>query len=149
MTELIRKKRDQFTYFNFGDIVMEEHVIDTLISKSKLARENSYSPYSGFKVGAALLSKSGQIYTGCNYENASFGAGVCAERVALGTALANGEREFIAVCVCAEKIVSPCGICRQSLAEFGDMDVIFCDLEGNHKIYRLSALLPEAFKLDT
>lgn len=127
---------------------MTESDINELISKSRLARENSYSPYSNFKVGAALLAKSGRIYTGCNFENASFGAGVCAERVALGNAIAKGELEFDAVCVCADRIVSPCGICRQSLAEFGDMDVICCDSSGGYKVYRLSALLPEAFELN-
>lgn len=126
---------------------MSGQLIEELIRLSAAARENSYSPYSNFKVGAALLANSGKIYTGCNFENASFGAGVCAERVALGSALAAGERRFEAICVCGERVITPCGICRQSLAEFGDMDVICCAPGGERRVYRLSALLPEAFEL--
>ena len=119
-----------------------------LISSSIEVRENSYSPYSKFKVGAALLAESGKIYIGCNFENASFGAGTCAERVALGSAIAAGERRFRAICVSAERIVTPCGICRQALSEFGDM-VVFCqDTNRNMKRFTLSELLPEAFGLN-
>lgn len=112
------------------------------------ARENAYAPYSKYKVGAALLAKSGKVYAGCNFENASFGAGTCAERVALGAALAAGEREFVAVACAADGSVTPCGICRQALAEFGDIAVYCAGVDdGNVREYRLSELLPHAFEL--
>ena len=86
------------------------------------------------------------MFCGCNFESASFGAGVCAERVALGAALSAGEREFKAICVCGNQdTITPCGICRQALIEFGDIDVICCDINGNSKEYKLKDLLPEAF----
>lgn len=120
-----------------------------LISKAIYVRNNAYSPYSNYKVGAALLAKSGKIYLGSNFENASFGAGVCAERVALGCALSAGEREFIAICVCGSNAnITPCGICRQSLSEFNDIEIICCDDNGNFNKYILSDILPEAFKPD-
>lgn len=115
-----------------------------LINAAKKAKENSYSPYSNFKVGAAVLSKSGKIYLGTNYENASFSATVCAERNALGAAIANGERAFKAIAICGDKKAFPCGICLQSLIEFGEMDVIIVSEEP--EIYKLSSLLPNAFK---
>ena len=128
-------------------ISINEKQLSELIEKSLAARENAYAPYSNFKVGAALLAESGKIYTGCNFENASFGAGTCAERVALGSALAAGERKFLAICVTAGRIVTPCGICRQALSEFGDLEVFCADTNGNSKRFRLSELLPEAFEL--
>ena len=79
-------------------------------------------------------------------ENAAFGAGVCAERVALGAALSSGEREFLAICVCGQnKNITPCGICRQSLSEFNDIEVICCDEYGNTQEYSLSNILPLSF----
>lgn len=117
-----------------------------LISSSIEVRENSYSPYSKFRVGAALLAESGKIYTGCNYENSAFGAGVCAERVALGAAISAGERRFEAICVSGKAGITPCGICRQALYEFGDMLVISCGADGGEvKEFRLSELLPAGF----
>ena len=118
-----------------------------LIAKAKEARKNAYCPYSKFAVGAALLAKSGKIYCGSNFENASFGAGACAERVALGAALSAGERKFSAIAVCAgERTVTPCGICRQALCEFGDIEVICTDASGALvQSFMLSHLLPEAF----
>ena len=119
-----------------------------LVSAALTARENAYAPYSNYKVGAAILTADGKIYTGANFENASFGAGICAERVALGAALAAGERKFEAVaCTAANSSVTPCGICRQALAEFGDMDVICTGDDGEIREYRLSELLPHGFKL--
>ena len=123
-------------------------LLDSLTKSSLSAREAAYAPYSGFRVGAALLAESGKIYIGCNFENASFGAGTCAERVALGSAVAAGERRFRAICVTAERIVTPCGICRQALSEFGDMEVFCQDTAGNIKRFTLSELLPEAFELN-
>ena len=122
-----------------------------LLAAARAVRLNSYSPYSNYKVGAALLAASGKIYVGANFENAAYGAGTCAERVALGAALAAGEREFVAVCVCgADNTVSPCGICRQALSEFGDMTVLCIGAEGSTaanaiRELKLSALLPESF----
>lgn len=120
-----------------------------LVKEAISVRNNSYSPYSNFQVGAALLAKSGAIYVGSNFENSSFGAGVCAERVALGSALSAGEREFIAICICTnDAYVTPCGICRQALIEFSDIDIICCDDKGNINEYTLSEMLPASFKLD-
>lgn len=125
----------------------DNRTIALLINKALSARENSYSPYSRFKVGAALLADNGKIYCGSNFENVSFGAGVCAERVALGSALSAGERSFTAIAVCAgDTPTAPCGICRQALLEFGDIDVICANASGSEfKTYRLSELMPGAF----
>lgn len=117
-----------------------------LIKKAISVRKNSYSPYSNYKVGAALLSTNGKIYVGANFENAAFGAGICAERVALGAALSAGERKFLAICVCGNNIdITPCGICRQALSEFNNIEIICCDESGNKKEYMLSSVLPYAF----
>ena len=120
---------------------------DILIEKAKEAREKAYVKYSNFKVGAALLGKSGKIYTGCNIENASYGATICAERVAFTKAISEGEKEFevIAIVSSNEDVTYPCGICRQFMSEFGlDLKLIFTD---GKKIaeYKLSDLLPYAF----
>ncbi len=110
------------------------------------AREKAYAPYSGFRVGAALLTRSGRVFTGANVENASYGLSVCAERVAAFKAVAEGEREFEAIAVATGNGVLPCGACRQVLNEFGpDMRVIVADAEGNMRTYRLSDLLPGGF----
>jgi cytidine deaminase len=114
------------------------------------AMEMAYVPYSNFNVGAALLGKSGKVYTGCNVECASFGGTNCAERTALFKAVSEGERDFTAIAIVSRTrdITAPCGICRQVLAEFGtDIDVILAkDLE--YKVYKLSALLPLNFTSD-
>jgi probable rRNA maturation factor len=113
------------------------------------AADFSYSPYSKFKVGAALLTGSGKIYTGTNVENISYGAGICAERTAVVKAVSEGETDFKAMAVASPGAeASPCGICRQVLAEFspaGDMLVIFGKDEACLKVMKLSQLLPEAF----
>lgn len=117
-----------------------------LLKLASEVRKQSYSPYSNYKVGAALLAKSGKMYIGSNFENAAFGAGVCAERVALGAALSAGEREFLAICICGQNYnIIPCGICRQSLSEFNDIEVICCDEHGNIQEYNLSDILPLSF----
>jgi len=118
-----------------------------LIGKAVEARRCAYSPYSKFKVGAALLAKSGKTYIGCSFENASFVAGTCAERVALGNAIVNGEQSFTAIAVCGgSEPCTPCGVCRQALIEFGDINVICSDSTGSIiKEYKLSELLPGAF----
>lgn len=119
-----------------------------LISAAREAAKNAYAPYSGYAVGAALLAKSGRIFTGCNFENASFGAGTCAERVALGSALAAGERDFEAIAVCGpDPDITPCGICRQALAEFGDLCVLCAGPDGEAREYTLAKLLPYGFRL--
>ncbi len=120
-----------------------------LIKKAKRARERAYAPYSKFKVGAALLAKSGKIYTGANVENATFGLTVCAERVAIFRAITNGEKYFVKIAVVVDKDepVTPCGACRQVLSEFAsNLKIICANLEGKTERYSLSELLPEAFE---
>lgn len=116
------------------------------------ARKNAYAPYSGFKVGAALLTVDGKIYSGCNVENSAFSPTVCAERVALFKAISEGERAFVAIAVAGGKEsiapTMPCGVCRQTLAEFcdGALKVIsVSDEAGNYTETTLGALLPNAF----
>ncbi len=123
-----------------------------LIEEARKAQQNSYSPYSGYKVGAALLGKSGQIYTGTNIENSSYGLSICAERTALFNAVNNGEVDFLAIAVCSNGpgYVYPCGACLQVLAEFvPDLQVIVSNEKDEFEQYLLSDLLPQAFKLST
>lgn len=119
-----------------------------LIDRAKAAREHAYAPYSHFPVGAALLGKSGRVYTGCNVENASYPAGICAERCAIAKAVSEGERDFLAIAVVADTAgpCAPCGMCRQVLAEFGhDLQVVMANLEGDVRILTASQCLPGAF----
>ena len=121
---------------------------DALIKRATEAVDNAYAPYSGFKVGAALLCKNGHIYSAGNIENASSGADICAERAALAKALASGEREFVAIAVAGNTAepISPCGICRQSLIEFGeDILVIMANMKGEAIIASAADLLPRPF----
>ena len=107
-----------------------------LLSEAIAARANAYAPYSQFPVGAALLARSGKVYRGVNVENASFGVTVCAERTALFTAIAAGERAFEAIAVVAdtEGPVRPCGACRQALAEFGtDLRIVMGNVAGTDR----------------
>ncbi len=122
-----------------------------LIQKAKEAREKSYSPYSHFKVGAALKTKSGKIYTGTNVENASYGLTVCAERVAVYKAVSEGEREFetLAIYTEAEELTPPCGACRQVLWEFSRNLVIILANHREEKALKLSDLLPLPFGKET
>jgi coenzyme F420-0:L-glutamate ligase/homotetrameric cytidine deaminase len=121
---------------------------DHLLEAAKQAMEQAYAPYSGFKVGAAVLCKGGAVYSAGNMENASSGAGICAERAAIARALASGEREFKAMAVvgdCNEPI-APCGICRQTLMEFGgEIEVVMANLQGMAVVASISELLPLAF----
>lgn len=114
-----------------------------LLDIAKKARENAYAPYSGFRVGAALLTTKGTVYTGCNVENLSFGATVYAERCAITKAVSEGERSFSAIAVYAgEKFTSPCGICLQTISEFAkDIDIILADGDAV-KTYKLQDLMP-------
>ncbi len=117
-----------------------------LIALALEARSRAYAPYSGYAVGAALLAASGEAYTGCNVENASYGLTICAERAAVSRAVCAGEREFEAIAVVTENGGSPCGACRQVLAEFSpDMRVLVADARGNHHTFALAELLPAHF----
>jgi len=118
---------------------------DDLVAAATQARENAYSPYSRFRVGAALLTRSGKIFTGCNVENISLGLTICAERNAVGAAIASGEKDFLAITIVADfdEPVLPCGACRQVLAEFNPkIEIITSTIEGRREIGLLSALLP-------
>jgi cytidine deaminase len=120
---------------------------DQLIQAATRARLNAYVPYSNYPVGAALLTTSGQIITGCNVENAAFGPTMCAERTAVFKAVSEGQRAFEAVAVVTENAGSPCGTCRQVMFEFAPgMLVIIADTDGTiHAEMILSELLPRGF----
>lgn len=110
----------------------------------------AYAPFSKFKVGAALLTKDGKVYTGCNIENSSFGATICAERTAFVKAISEGEREFAKIAiVCQNGEAWPCGICRQFMREFCDDDfsIITGNDEDSLRAYTMNEILPEGFKL--
>ena len=124
---------------------------DKLVAEAKKARENAYVPYSDFAVGAAVLTAEGDVYRGCNVENASLGLTNCAERTALFSAVANGEMEIEAIAVAADTPdpASPCGSCRQVLVEFNpDMEVVMVNTGGEEKITTAAELLPEYFTSD-
>lgn len=118
-------------------------MIETLVHKAFEAKKNAYIPYSHFAVGAAVLCTDGKIYTGCNIENASYPAGLCAERTAIFKAVSEGSLKLSAIAVTA----SPCGICRQVMAEFADSDfkIYICKDEENYDEYTLDELLPLSF----
>ena len=117
-----------------------------LIAVAALAREKAYAPYSGFPVGAALLARSGKVYTGCNVENASSGLTVCAERVAVFNAVSEGEQEFDTIAVVTATGASPCGACRQVLVEFGgSLRVLVADTQGHVLEFSVEQLIPYAF----
>ncbi len=119
-----------------------------LIEAAKNVREKAYAPYSNFKVGAALRTKAGKVFTGCNVESASYGLTVCAERVAIWKAVSEGETEFETIAVVADthELTPPCGVCRQIIWEFcGDVPVLFANLEGKNETVTMSELLPRAF----
>jgi cytidine deaminase len=122
---------------------------EMLVKEAEKAKSGAYAPYSGFRVGAALLSGSGKVYTGANIENISYGATNCAERTAVFKAVFEGERviDAIAVASDSEDFIYPCGICRQVLAEFGRKDTrILCsNSAGEFRAHTLEELLPNAF----
>jgi cytidine deaminase len=125
-----------------------KHTEDELIAAAADVRERAYAPFSNFKVGAAVETENGDIYTGCNVESASYGLTVCAERVAIWKGISRGVTEFgrIAVVVDTEELTPPCGICRQIIWEFcGDVPVILSNLHGKTETIRMSELLPRAF----
>ena len=138
---------------------MEENKITSrsLALKAIEAMKKSYSPYSHFTVGAALLTKEGKIYTGANIENASYTPTVCAERNAIFTAVHNGEREFLAIAIVGghqgdvKGITAPCGVCRQVMSEFCSPDfkvILVTSNEGDFEETTLGELLPYSFKLE-
>ena len=133
---------------------------DDLVKKAIQMLNFSYAPYSHFHVGAALLTKDGRIFTGCNVENAAFGPSNCAERTAIFKAVSEGCKDFSAIAIVGgiegkngkaeiQDFCPPCGVCRQVLAEFCDKDfqIILADKEGSQKIFTLGDLLPESFSL--
>lgn len=117
------------------------------------AMNNAYVPYSNYRVGAALLTKSGKIYTGCNIENAAYSPTVCAERTAIFKAVSEGEREFVKIAVAGGKNgeisgeFPPCGVCRQVMTEFcnGDFEILVVNSKNSFTVYKLSDILPYSF----
>jgi cytidine deaminase len=117
-----------------------------LVNAALVARERAYAPYSGYRVGSAVLAEDGTIVAGCNVENASYGATICAERVALSRAVAEGRRGFVAIAVVTADGGSPCGICRQVMVELGpEMDVLIGNTTGLIRLTNVRGLLPDAF----
>lgn len=122
---------------------------EELIQAATKAREQSYSPYSKFAVGAAILTKSGKVFTGCNVENRSFRLTICAEQSAVAEAVGAGEKEFLKIAVVTglTKPAMPCGACRQTLAEFGlDLEIITANTQGARETTTLVELLPHPFE---
>jgi cytidine deaminase len=119
---------------------------DDLVALPLVARPKAYAPYSRFAVGAAVKCKSGAVFVGANVENRSFSLTICAERVAMGAAIAGGERDFVAIAVTSDsdEPIVPCGACRQFLAEFNpDLIIVSATVRGDRKIDSLSRLLPD------
>ena len=121
---------------------------EELIAAALRAREQAYSPYSGFPVGAALETASGQVYTGCNVENVSTGLTICAERAAAMAAVCAGERSWRALAVVTSDGSMPCGACRQVLAEFAwpDLPIHVATVDGHYRTWTLGELYPEPFR---
>ncbi len=133
---------------------MEKDLIIKMIELAMKQLQFSYTPYSGFKVGAVLLTKSGKIYTGCNIENAAYTPTNCAERTAFFKAVSEGEREFQAICVVGGKdgvltdYAAPCGVCRQVMMEFCDpqqFQIILATAADHYDVFTLQELLPQGF----
>lgn len=122
-----------------------------LMELAEKACENAYAPYSKFKVGAALLSSDGRVFTGCNVENSSYGAGICAERTAAVKAVSEGAVRFSAIAIAnaGGGLTFPCGICRQFLSEFAEegFRIILRNDKGSLEIFTLEELMPHSFKL--
>jgi cytidine deaminase len=130
--------------------MLHEAMRHQLIDRARQAREAAYAPYSNFKVGAAVLTGTGEIFSGGNIENASFGATICAEQVAIFTAVAGGYRHLTALAVIADTPdpIPPCGLCRQVLAEFNpECQVLMANMAGQWRLVNLKTLLPAAFRL--
>lgn len=126
--------------------MISDEQCNQLVNAALTARDRSYAPYSRYRVGSAVLAEDGIIVTGCNVENASYGATICAERVALTRAVAEGKRGFVAIAVATADGGTPCGICRQVMVELGpEMDVLISDSTGAIRITSVRALLPDSF----
>lgn len=122
------------------------HPWNELLKQAIEAREKAYSPYSKYKVGAALLTTRGKVYTGCNIENAAYSPCMCAERTAIFKAVSEGERDFAAIAVVTINGGSPCGVCRQVMREFAsNLTVVIGDIEGHYRVLTLTDLLPDSF----
>jgi cytidine deaminase len=120
----------------------------TLAKRALVARTFSYSPYSRFRVGAALLSKSGKVFTGCNVESSSYGLTICAERTALFKAVSEGHKKFKAIAIASDEngFTSPCGACRQVIFDLaGNIDIILTKKNGETRVIKMDELLPHAF----
>jgi len=121
---------------------------NNLIKTATEARAKAFAPFSNFKVGAVLATKDGEIFTGCNIENASYGLTMCAERVAIFKAISEGESKFQTLVIVAdtENLTPPCGACRQIIWEFcGDVEIVLANLQGKTETMRMSELFPRAF----
>jgi cytidine deaminase len=119
-----------------------------LAKRALAARRFSHSPFSHFRVGAAVLTSTGRVFTGCNIENSSYGLTICAERTALFKAVSEGHRKFTAIAIAADRsnLTPPCGACRQVMIDLaGDLDVILVNRRGAMKIFTMKQLLPHAF----
>lgn len=122
--------------------------IEKLIDAAKRARTTAYAPYSGFKVGAALQTGDGSIFTGCNVENTTYGLSICAERVVITKAVSEGHKDFVRLVVVSDhnEPISPCGACRQFMLEFDPkMEVVMVGDNGNRRIMTVADLLPHYF----
>ena len=129
---------------------------EMLVQQAIAAMERAYAPYSGYKVGAALLCKDGTVYQGCNIENASYTPTICAERTAFSKAVSEGHREFTAIAICGGKdgvisgLFPPCGVCRQVMREFCEPDFqvyMISSRSGDYETRTLAQLLPDSFSL--
>ncbi len=119
---------------------------EDLLRQAIEARGNAYTPYSHYKVGAALLTKDGHIYTGCNIENAAYTPSICAERTAVFKAVSEGKRDFEAIAVVTANAGAPCGVCRQVLREFApNITIVLGDIQGHYELLTLPDLLPHSF----
>jgi cytidine deaminase len=119
-----------------------------LIEIGKKARENAYAPYSKLRIGSAVLTKNGKVYSGCNVENSVFGLSCCAEQVAIFKAVSDGNKDIITIAVVSDATnpIVPCGACRQVMVEFNqEIKVILATISGKIDVYRVSDLLPESF----
>ena len=154
MTTDIKEKNAQVPANIDRNFLVTESLIDELVKKAFSMRQFAYVPYSGFKVGAALLTNSGEIYGGCNIENAAYGPSNCAERTAFFKAVSEGEREFAAIAIVGgpesgvKDFCPPCGVCRQVMAEFcspKEFYIILAKSLEEMKIFTLEQLFPESF----
>ena len=150
----LREKDTKVPSNKLHNFLVAESLIDELVKRAFGMRQFAYAPYSGFKVGAALLAKNGDIYGGCNIENAAYGATNCAERTAFFKAISEGVREFAAIAIVGgpeegvKDFCAPCGICRQVMEEFCSPDefyIILAKSPEEKKIFTLEQLFPEGF----